>query len=53
MWFGRWSWSESEFEVLVTNPELLDRLLAKQLAAPPEQLPLFAPPVPLTVWGVI
>jgi hypothetical protein len=34
MWFGRWSWSGSEFELLVTNPELLDKVLAKQLAIP-------------------
>jgi hypothetical protein len=53
MWLGPWNWSESDFEVLVTNPELLDRVLAKQLATFSEQLPLFAAPVPLTERGVI
>lgn len=36
-------WSESDFGVPVTNPELPDKVLAKQLTTPPEQLPLFAP----------
>jgi len=42
MSFRRQNWSGSEFEVLVTNPELPDKVLAKQLATPLEELPLLA-----------
>jgi hypothetical protein len=48
------AWSESEFEILETNPELSDEVLAKKLAnRTPGAIATVHSPIRLTVWGVI